>query len=92
MCSAHLAQSVFRGFADMQAAEGGLSVGHPKRQLESGARLGSGPDAVSMGSLQPPRAKGGGRQEEEGRAPLTRVCSAPCPHDSVQCSQSHPVL
>lgn len=67
-------------------------MGHPKRQLESGAKLGSGPDGVSVGSLQLPRAKGGGRQEEEGRAPVTWVCSAPYPHDSVQCSQSYPVL
>lgn len=51
MCSIHLLQSIFGGFADMQASwGGGLSVGHPKRQLESGVQPGSGLEGMPAGS------------------------------------------
>lgn len=63
MCSIHLLQSVLRGLFDRQAVQGELRMSHPKRQLESGAGLGSGQEGMSAGYLCQGREKGGGREE-----------------------------
>lgn len=70
--------AVFRGFAGRQAVQGGWSLSHPKRQLESGARLGSGQEGMSAGHVCHRREKGGGRGRRKGSF-LSPLCLALSP-------------